>query len=117
MPVWKICTVCGTPNPTGSRCPLHPRRKRNGSTRAYRQARAIVLRYALTCAICGQPERADDRLEADHIIPKSKGGPDHPSNLRAVHRSCNLARGNRELDPAPGGPVDGVPTGQRGHPR
>lgn len=27
-------TVWGTPNPAGSRCPLHPRRERNGSTRA-----------------------------------------------------------------------------------
>jgi 5-methylcytosine-specific restriction endonuclease McrA len=74
------------------------RRKRNGSTRAYGRARLLVLRYAYVCAICGQPEHAYDRFEADHIIPKSKGGSDHPGNLRAVHRSCNIKRGNRDIN-------------------
>jgi 5-methylcytosine-specific restriction endonuclease McrA len=35
------------------------------------------------------------RLHVDHIIPTSRGGTDHPSNLRVVHGRCNLRKGNR----------------------
>lgn len=37
---------------------------------------------------------------ADHIVPKSKGGADILTNLRAACGPCNLARGNG-LDPDP----------------
>jgi 5-methylcytosine-specific restriction endonuclease McrA len=33
--------------------------------------------------------------EVDHIHPISKGGADTLDNLRAAHRSCNAAKGNR----------------------
>jgi 5-methylcytosine-specific restriction endonuclease McrA len=85
---WWAAAMC-------SRKPSSP----GGSTRAYRKARATILSRAFLCAICGQPEYADDRFEADHIVPVSRGGSDHPSNLRAAHRSCNLERGNYEPPP------------------
>ena len=28
-------------------------------------------------------------VDLDHVIPKSLGGSDHPTNLRAVCRSCH----------------------------
>jgi 5-methylcytosine-specific restriction endonuclease McrA len=29
----------------------------------------------------------------DHVIPKSRGGTDHPDNVRSAHRRCNEERG------------------------
>jgi hypothetical protein len=30
--------------------------------------------------------------ELDHVVPVKKGGSDHPSNLRPIHRRCNTLR-------------------------
>lgn len=41
----------------------------------------------------------DDKFNfsPDHLIPRSKGGSDYPSNIGASHVSCNKGRGNRPL--------------------
>lgn len=45
------------------------------------------------CARCGRLfER--NMVDVDHIIPKSKGGPDHPANLQAMCKHCNRSKGN-----------------------
>lgn len=38
----------------------------------------------------------------DHVIPRSKGGFWHLSNLRPAHYGCNSGRGNRDVKPATG---------------
>lgn len=49
------------------------------------------------CGLCGRAG-ADT---AGHIIPRARGGSDHPSNLRAEHGTCpdgsggNYAQGDR----------------------
>jgi len=63
--------------------------RRNGSTRAYRKARAQVLAEETICARCHQPGRADDPLVAGHVIAHAYGGSDHRDNLTAMHASCN----------------------------
>jgi 5-methylcytosine-specific restriction endonuclease McrA len=38
----------------------------------------------------------------DHIEPKGMGGAwrdDHPENIQAVHRRCNLQKGSRRFRP------------------
>lgn len=43
------------------------------------------------CAYCGTRHE----LTRDHIIPRSRGGTDDPSNLVWACRNCNAAKGNR----------------------
>lgn len=37
-------------------------------------------------------------MTADHIIPFSQGGTDHPHNLACAHVTCNMRRGNRPAE-------------------
>lgn len=63
-----------------------------------KETRAFVLeRNGFTCQMCGavagEPHPYDPsrntRLHIGHIIDKSKGGTDEPSNLRAICSVCN----------------------------
>jgi len=36
------------------------------------------------------------QVSLDHVRPKSKGGSDFPSNIKATHASCNMAKGPRD---------------------
>lgn len=68
-----------------------------------KETRAIVLdRNGYTCQMCGagagEPHPFDPsrktRLHLGHIIDKSMGGTDDPSNLRAVCSLCNEGASN-----------------------
>lgn len=57
----------------------------------YRQHREYVLqRDGMACVYCGTTEAA---LQLDHVIPKSRGGSDDPSNLVAACKRCNTSKG------------------------
>lgn len=51
------------------------------------------------CHLCGEPmnqskdQKDGKRATADHVIPKSMGGP-VKGNIKAAHADCNVARGN-----------------------
>lgn len=72
-----------------------------------RETRAYVLdRDGFTCQMCGavagethpfDPTRRT-RLHIGHVIDKSMGGSDDPSNLRAVCSVCNEGAANITLD-------------------
>jgi hypothetical protein len=53
----------------------------------------IYRRDGYRCVECG----STDDLTLDHIHPWSRGGSDHPSNLRTLCRSCNSRKGARPL--------------------
>lgn len=62
----------------------------------------IWLRDNKKCSICGaelhiDKERFNDNYycQLDHIVPKSLGGSNNESNLRATCRSCNGKRQNK----------------------
>jgi 5-methylcytosine-specific restriction endonuclease McrA len=68
-----------------------------------KETRAIVLdRNGFTCQMCGagggEPHPHDPsrktRLHLGHIVDKSMGGDDSPSNLRAVCSVCNEGASN-----------------------
>lgn len=54
---------------------------------------ALYLAQQKLCWICKQKMKLQTAT-VDHIIPVSKGGTDHISNLRLAHASCNQRRGN-----------------------
>ena len=71
-----------------------------------KETRAVVLdRNGFTCQMCGtvagEPHPYDPtrktRLHIGHIIDKSKGGNDEPSNLRAICSICNEGAQNVTL--------------------
>lgn len=49
---------------------------------------ATLDTYGTVCHLCG----LDGSTTADHLHPRSKGGPDTVENLRPAHRSCNSRR-------------------------
>lgn len=72
-----------------------------------KETRAYVLdRNGFTCQMCGavagEPHPYDPsrktRLHIGHIIDKSMGGNDEPSNLRAICSVCNEGARNLTLD-------------------
>lgn len=72
-----------------------------------KETRAYVLdRNGFTCQMCGaaagEPHPSDltrkTRLHIGHILDKSMGGSDDPSNLRAVCSVCNEGARNLTLD-------------------
>ena len=72
-----------------------------------KETRAYVLdRNGFTCQMCGavagEPHPFDPsrrtRLHLGHIVDKSMGGTDDPSNLRAVCSVCNEGAKNLTLD-------------------
>ncbi len=72
--------------------------RKTGSTHGWRLLRRrIIARDEGLCAFCGLPGTKDDPISVDHIIPRSKGGTDHPNNLRLLHRSENSARTRRPV--------------------
>jgi 5-methylcytosine-specific restriction endonuclease McrA len=59
----------------------------------------LMLRDAHQCQYCGQklPTR---ELNVDHVIPRSRGGPDSWENLVVSCRLCNLRKGSKTPDEA-----------------
>ncbi len=55
----------------------------------------MLKRARFRCELCGVS--ADERaLEADHIVPRSKGGTDDPNNLQALCYRCNAMKRDRD---------------------
>lgn len=44
------------------------------------------------CTICNETFVIGERMEIDHIIPKSRGGIDNYENLQLVHRICHVGK-------------------------
>ncbi|MCY4145376.1 MAG: DNA methyltransferase [Chloroflexi bacterium] len=82
--------------------PIHradmPRRTDlGGLPRPASHKKALYGEQAGNCAGCGEHFQSQ-RLEVDHIIPRSKGGTDHSENLQLLCGSCNRIKGNRGME-------------------
>jgi len=55
---------------------------------------AVYARDKFTCQYCGA---RDQRLECDHVIPLSRGGPSDLGNLVTACKPCNRSKGAKTL--------------------
>ena len=59
-----------------------------------------IIEQEMKCGICGEPFTDCNEIVPDHIDPKGMGSArrdDHPGNIQAAHRRCNLEKGSRRL--------------------
>jgi len=68
--------------------------KRWHSSKKAKRARAQRNKIRRQYERAGKVKKGDGK-EIDHIVPKSKGGSDTPSNLRVVPRSVNRKKGSK----------------------
>ncbi|WP_280383347.1 HNH endonuclease [Nocardia wallacei] len=61
--------------------------------RASRLTALVLATYGTTCHLC----RGAGATTADHVIPRSRGGPHSLANMRPAHHGCNSARGDMDL--------------------
>lgn len=76
------------------------RRKRlieNGGSLTELEKSKLFDRYGNKCVACG----ATETLEADHIVPVSRGGSSDQANRQPLCKACNLRKGNRTVDYRP----------------
>lgn len=95
-PAVMVHPILGTPLPAAT-VPV-PRELRDWDWAGYESKRRPLVRLVLsrmgrTCHLCGQP----GATTADHLIPWSHGGRNHPDNLAPAHMGCNRARSDRPL--------------------
>lgn len=63
---------------------------------SHRISKLIKRQYG-QCAICGDQFTPMDVIEADHIVPRSKGGSDKLSNLQALHKHCHIQKSHLDF--------------------
>jgi len=56
----------------------------------------LINKFGNKCAYCGGAS-GDNKLETEHVFPKSKGGTDKVSNLVPACRKCNEDKGSKTL--------------------
>jgi len=69
----------------GRGCARHRKRRRNGSTRRWREIRLRALMRDKRCVVCGSTEY----LEVHHVVSVADGGRDKLSNLRTLCDDCH----------------------------
>lgn len=52
----------------------------------------LLQKQEYKCPFCKTYFRIDDRMEIDHIKPKTQGGSDYYSNLQLLHKICHITK-------------------------
>jgi 5-methylcytosine-specific restriction endonuclease McrA len=60
---------------------------------------SLRARYGHRCLACGQ---SCVPLQADHVVPVSRGGSDGIDNIQPLCKPCNLRKATRSTDYRPG---------------
>ncbi len=86
--------------------PHHPRgyRERRSPAEMKKLLNRKIVEQGMKCGICGETFTDCNDIVPDHIDPKgmrSARRDDHPDNIQAAHRRCNLEKGSRRVPHAP----------------
>jgi 5-methylcytosine-specific restriction endonuclease McrA len=87
-------------NPAKAKAAYHKRRARilgNGGSFTAGQWIALCTEYHKRCLRCNKRRK----LTADHVIPVTKGGTSHISNIQPLCKSCNSIKSNKTVDYRP----------------
>ena len=62
------------------------------------RSKAFLLhRQKGKCSLCGLYFREGDRLELDHILPKSNGGTNRRDNLQLLYKHCHHSKTRNDI--------------------
>ena len=87
--------IKGNASPYDGNNPYWAKRTEKYSGYNHRISKLIKRQYG-RCAICGETFTPMDIIEADHIVPRSKGGSDKYINLQALHKHCHIQKSSLE---------------------
>ena len=83
--------IKGNASPYDGNNPYWAVRTEKYSGFSHRISKLIKRQYG-RCAICEEAFTPFNVIEADHIVPRSKGGSDKLSNLQALHKHCHIQK-------------------------
>lgn len=66
-----------------------------GTLAGYEVREYVLEKWGRRCAYCHQPSC---QFEIDHILPRSRGGSNRPSNLALACHACNQEKGDRTAE-------------------
>ena len=66
-----------------------------GELAGYEVREYLLEKWNRTCAYC---DATNVPLDLEHIVPRSRGGSDRPSNLTLACRPCNERKGNQSIE-------------------
>lgn len=68
------------------------------SKNQFRELCRLSIQYEIVyCYLCGKIIKPGQRWNLDHVVPKSRGGATHYTNLKPVHCDCNTAKADKLL--------------------
>ena len=89
-------SLCSTAGYVTARTDI-PRRTDIDAPIPYRKQKHVLFgRQEGRCAGC-KIEFLFKIMEVDHVVPRSRGGSDHPENLQLLCPNCNRIKGDREM--------------------
>jgi 5-methylcytosine-specific restriction endonuclease McrA len=82
--------------------PHHPRgyRERRSPAEMKKLLDRKIVEQDMKCGICRKPFTSYEEIVPDHKRSKGMGSArrdDHPDNIQAAHRICNLEKGSRSV--------------------
>jgi RNA-directed DNA polymerase len=83
--------IKGNASPYDGNNPYWAERTEKYSGFSHRISKLIKRQYG-RCAICEEAFTPFDVIEANHIVPRSKGGSDKLSNLQVLHKHCHIQK-------------------------
>ena len=69
-----------------------------GTLHGWQLRHYILHRDGWQCRYCHKPSTEKNKLELDHAVPVSRGGPSVVGNLVAACRRCNRKKGNQSVE-------------------